>query len=368
MRRLAAAAPGLVLAGLLLAGLPASAQADWPRATPESQNVSADGLAAMDAAVRDGAYQKITSVLIARHGRLVHEAYFDAGGAEARRNTRSVTKTVTAMLVGAAVARGDLPGVQAPVAPFVADHGPFDHPDPRKDGVTVEDFLTMSSLLECDDDNSFSRGNEERMYLIEDWVKFAFDLPVRGFPEWSPRPEQSPYGRAFSYCTAGVVALGAVVQAATGEPLPDFAREALFGPLGIEGERWQMSPTGLAMAGGGLGLTSRDLLALGQLLLDGGRWNGRQVLPEAWVKAMTTPHASVGSGRGDYGYLLWLPTYQVGDRPHPAWMMSGTGGNKVIVAPDLDAVVVVTTENFGVRNPHGVTDALLTEHALAALR
>jgi CubicO group peptidase (beta-lactamase class C family) len=359
----------LLIGALALALLPcpALAQAAWPAAAPEEQGVSADRLAAMDAAIRAGEFEKITSVLVARHGRLVHETYFDETGAAARRNTRSVTKTVTAMLVGAAIARGDLPGVDAPVAPYIADHGPFDHPDPRKDRITVEDLLTMSSLLECDDDNQFSRGNEERMYLIEDWVKFAFDLPIKGFPAWAPKPEASPYGRAFSYCTAGVVTLGAVVQQATAEPLQDFARDVLFDPLGIHDPEWQISPAGLAMGGGGLGLTSRDLLALGQLLLDHGRRNGHQVLPEAWVAAMTSPHASVGGDRGDYGYLLWLPTYQVAGVAQPVWMMSGTGGNKVAIAPGLDAVVVVTTENFNVRNPHGISDKLIAEHALAAI-
>ncbi|MEJ6788245.1 serine hydrolase [Brevundimonas sp. BR2-1] len=358
-----------VLSALLLIALPAQArQADgWRRAAPEAEDASAEALAAMDAAVRAGTFQQITSVLISRNGRLIHEAYFDDGGAEARRNTRSVTKTVTAMLAGAAIARGDIGGVSTPVAPLIASWGPFDNPDPRKDAITVEDLLTMSSLLECDDDNSFSRGNEERMYLVENWVGFAFDLPVRGFPGWIPRPEASPYGRAFSYCTAGVTTLGAAIQSAAGEPLQDFARGALFGPLQIEGEEWQFSPTGLAQGGGGLGLRSRDLLKLGQLLLDGGRWNGRAVLPEAWVTAMTTPHARVDEQRGEYGYLTWLPTYTVGGRPLKAWSMAGTGGNKVVVVPELNAVVVVTTTNYRVRNPHGLADALITEHALAAL-
>ncbi|MET0272900.1 MAG: serine hydrolase [Phenylobacterium sp.] len=349
--------------------LSTAAQADpkWPAATPASQGVSAEALSALDAAVRAGTYQKVTSVLIARHGRLIHEAYFDDGGADLRRNTRSATKTVTAMLVGAAIADGRIASVAAPVMPFIAAHGPFDHPDPRKAAITIEDLLTMSSLLECDDENRFSDGNEERMYLIEDWVNFTFSLPIRGFPAWNPKPADRPYGRAFSYCTAGSATLGAVVQSAAGQPLQAFAQRSLFDPLGIEKPAWQLSPTGLAMAGGGLGLRSRDLLALGQLLLNRGRWEGRQVLPEAWVAAMTRPHVSIDPQRGDYGYLTWLPTYTVAGKPHAAWAMNGTGGNKVVIVPDLDAVVVVTTENFGVRDAHGLANALIADRALTAM-
>ena len=357
----------LAVSALLFIAPPVRAQTDgWRTAPPAGEGASADALTAMDAAVRHGDFQQITSVLISRNGRLIHEAYFDDGGAEARRNTRSATKTVTAMLAGAAVARGQLT-LETPVQPLLASWGPFDNPDPRKARITVEDLLTMSSLLECDDDNQFSRGNEERMYLIENWVKFAFDLPVRGFPAWMPRPENSPYGRAFSYCTAGTTALGAVIQSATSQPLQAFAHDALFAPLQITGEEWQFSPMGLAQGGGGLGLRSRDLLKLGQLLLDGGRWNGSQVLPETWVTAMTSPHASVDPQRGDYGYLTWLPTYTVAGRPLKAFAMAGTGGNKVVVVPALNAVVVVTTNNYDVRNPHGIADALISTHALAAL-
>jgi CubicO group peptidase (beta-lactamase class C family) len=345
--------------------------ADWATAPPAAEGLSAAKLDAMSTAIKAGQFQQITSVLIARHGNLVFEAYYDAkasgDGAEARRNTRSATKTVTAMLTGAAIARGALPGVNAPIKAYLKDRPPAANPDPRKDKVTVEDLLTMSSIAECDDDNQYSRGNEERMYLIEDWVGFYLDLPVRGFPEWSPKPEASPYGRSFSYCTAGVVTLGQVVQNAVKQPLPAFADAVLFKPLGIEAPHWQMSPKGLAMGGGGLGLRSRDLLKLGQLYANGGQWEGKTVLPAEFIKASITPHANARENT-DYGYLIWLQTFPGSDgNGHKAWVMSGSGGQKVAIVPDLDLVAVITTTNFGVRQPHAISEKLLAEHILAAV-
>ena len=142
-------------------------------------------------------YGQITSVVVSHRGEFVIEEYLE-GDVETLRNTRSCTKTVAGMLLGIAIERGLVPGVDATVAELLRERAVL-HPDPRKERITLEDLLTMSSCLECDDWNPFSAGNEERMYLVEDWVGFTFDLPIRGFPSWEPRPEDSPHGRSFSY-------------------------------------------------------------------------------------------------------------------------------------------------------------------------
>src|ERR1700732_1304540 len=308
------------------------------------------------ASIGGGAYKQITSVIVARGEHLLYEQYFDPSGAAALRNTRSATKTVTGILVGAAVDRGVL-RAESPVLAFFTDRLPVANPDPRKERITLEDILTMSSLLECDDENEFSRGNEERMYLVEDWVKFTLDLPIKGFPDWQPKPEQSPYGRAWSYCTAGATTLGPLLERATKQSVPDFAQAALFKPLGIESVKWQYQPLGSAMTGGGLQLRSRDLLKLGQLYLNGGRWQGRQVISEAWVRRSVSPHANAREDT-DYGYLWWLQTFHVNGRSIPTDGMYGTGGNKLVVLSDQGIVGAGATTNFKVAGAAALTDRL----------
>ena len=334
----------------------------WESATLESAGVSSSILHQMENVISAGEFKKITSIVLARNGKLVYENYFEGSGSSLR-NTRSATKTVASILVGLAIDKGLLQSVRALVLSFFQDKQPVKNPDPRKDKITIEDLLTMSSLLECDDSNQFSRGNEERMYVMEDWVKFTLDLPIKGFPGWTSRPENSPYGRSFSYCTAGAVTIGGILERATKMPLDQFAKKYLFDPLMISQAEWQYTPLGSASTAGGLGLRSRDLLKLGQIYLNMGTWKDNRIVSEDWVKTSTRPHVQVDE-QTEYGYFWWLKKYGASNEKVSAYCMLGNGGNKVCVFPSLDMVVVITSTNYNTRGMHEQTDKILSDYVL----
>jgi CubicO group peptidase (beta-lactamase class C family) len=288
-----------------------------------------------------GDFGAITSVVVSQAGTIVIEEYLE-GDATTLRNTRSCTKTVAGMLLGIAIERGRVPGVDTTVAELLPARSPRLYPDVRKEQISLEDLLTMRSCVECDDWNPFSAGNEERMYPREDWVQFALDLPIR-------------HGTEFSYCTAGVVLLGVALELGVGEPLAAFARRELFDPLEITDAEWQQTPLGQTSTAGGLLLASRSLLALGELCLRG----GDGLLPPSWIAASTTPHARIDD-ETEYGYLWWLRSY-AGER---SFFMSGFGGNRVHVFPGLELVAVITSANFDRRDAHAVSDRLLVERIL----
>ncbi len=345
----------------------AQTQNDWTNADPAQNGLSYAKLRALSAAVRTDQFKKIGSILFARHGKLVYEDYV-AGDADTLRDTRSATKTITGALVGIAITEGKLSGIDAKVLDLLPDRARhIQNPDPRKSAITIEDFLTMTSPLECDDWNDASRGNEERMYVVEDWAQFILDLPIRGRMHVGEKVEPPPYGRYFSYCTGGVFVLSEVLQKATGQRTDNYAQEKLFGPLGIRNVQWVYSPLNIPQTGGGLRFRTRDLAKIAQLYLDGGRWQGRKILNEDWVRNSTRPHARIDDAPTDYGYLWWLKSFKSGDKSYPAFFMTGNGGNKVVAIPQLDMVVVLTSTNFNTRGMHEQTEKLLTDYILAAV-
>lgn len=323
--------------------------------------------AELEARIAAGEFGTVTSVLILDDGAIVYEGYFNGADAATLHDTRSVTKTITGMVAGIAIGEGLL-RLDAPLAPLFADLAPFADPDPRKDAVTALDLLTMSSVMECNDWNEFSRGNEERMYLVEDWTGFFWDLPIRGFPAWTEPPGESPHGRAFSYCTAGVQLLGEAIGRTAGTDFTAYAEDRLFAPLGVSDFEWARNAQGQAHMGGGLRLTTRALARFGELQRLGGEWQGEMIFPRSWAAASVSEQAVIPGTDFGYGYLWWLAAPEGGDGPVEVAAMNGNGGNRVWVVPEFGLTVVLTKTDYNMRGMHEQAAALFEAFILPNLR
>jgi len=316
---------------------------------------------ALEAAIASGEAPKTHAILVMRDGRIAYEHYFGPGAAERLADTRSATKSITALAVGLAIDDGAIGGVDDSAFSYLADLAPFAHDGPAKRAITLRDLLTTSSALDCNDDDDASPGNEDRMHEQSRWTRWAVDLPT--LPDYAR--DASGLG-PWRYCTAGSVLLGQLVQRAGHEPVDRFIERRLFAPLGIERWEWARSPSGEAMTGGGLRLTARDLGKIAAMLAADGRWGGRQVVPAGWITEALTARRNAYPGL-EYGYLFWHHVFQTPCGGLPAWYMAGNGGNAIVVLRELRAAIVVARENFNTRGMHQQTQALLEKYVLPGL-
>ncbi|HTP39318.1 MAG TPA: alpha,alpha-trehalase TreF [Steroidobacteraceae bacterium] len=288
--------------------------------------------------VLDGTWKDVHSVLLYQRGHLVLEEYFYGYNRERTHQLRSATKSVVSAVVGEAVDRHALSGVDERVLPLLG-YATLANPDWRKSQITLGDLLTMSSGLECDDHNAQSQGNELVIDEQPDWVKATLDLPLTSDP-----------GTTAHYCSGGVAVVGRATENAVHARLPDYAQQTLFGPLGIKRRDWQWNYT-LTNANkeySQIHLRPRDMLKLGLLYSNGGRWHGRQVLSEAWVKASLAPQSRLEDT--DYGYFWWRPWLNVstpqGEQHVTINAAQGNGGQKIYLVPQYQLVAVFTAGDY----------------------
>ncbi|NVJ69912.1 MAG: serine hydrolase [Alphaproteobacteria bacterium] len=309
---------------------------------------SVDDIAAK---MRAGDYKGITGMVVSQNGQLLAEAYAPGYGMERRHDIRSATKSITALLVGELIADGTLKSVETKLSKILPEsfaHMPKD--DPRRD-ITVEDALTMRTGLACNDWVPASVGQEDKMYKTRDWGAFLWNLPMA-----------HERGEHFSYCTGGVVFLGRVIEKLAGKPVPEYAEERLFGPLKIEGAKWEKTPKGFTDTGGHLRLRLSDLHRLGQLVLAG----GEGLVAQKWLTEATTEKTTVYERRERYAYLWWLNAGIVKEQPLSLIYAHGNGGNFIFVVPELNLVAAFTGKNYG-KPTQFIPMQILTREIIPAL-
>lgn len=325
--------PALLHALLFACTVPCAA-ADPRCPAAASQTIDAAAVQALfDELERDPA-QDLRGVVVLRDGCVQAERYFNGDGPHTLRDIRSATKSITATLVGIAIDRGLIAGVDQPIARLLPPGMP-----PSQQGIRLSDLLTMRSGLDCDDDDPASLGNENRLDDSPAWLPFAYAVPMKHAP-----------GERYVYSSLNAFLAGAVVEQVSGMPLQRFAQQQLFAPLGITQFSWRRGPQGEGVGQGNLSLSTRDMARIGQLFLDGGRAGGRQVVPSAWVKAATSPLVGIAAQdpyADSYGYMWYLKQVDRGGRPVRVHFASGNGGNKIYFVPARQLVVAVTSTAYG---------------------
>jgi CubicO group peptidase (beta-lactamase class C family) len=298
----------------------------WKESTPEEQGVDSASLAdAIDYIVQKRL--PIHSMLVVRHGAIVVDAYFYPYDPAVPHDIASVTKSVTSILTGIAIDTGYVKSVKQPVLQLL-NTAPPAAVDPRRSRMTVESLLSMTSGMTCGAINAAHTAEAEldEMRHTPDWIRYAVNIPMRSEP-----------GSQFAYCSVNNHLLSAVITARTGESLEAFARRNLFDAMGIRQLLWPADPQGLSHGWGDLHLYPRDMAKLGYLYLHAGKWDGRQLVSEEWVRTSLEPHATVRAGVG-YGYSWWINVARESHIPEA----EGRAGQRISIVPDKDAVVVFT--------------------------
>lgn len=335
-RRLFIQQVSLGAAALSAAGLlPSNARAaldrskSLPRSEPEAQGVASAGILDFVNAV-ESARLNLHSYMLVRHGNVVAGGWWAPYSAESRHSLYSLSKSFTSTAVGMAVAEGRL-HLEDKVVSIFPDDVPPDI-SPNLAAMRVKDLLMMGSgHAEC------ALLNAHVSIATKNWVKAVLAQPVVFTP-----------GTHFVYNNGATFLLSAIVQKVTGRTVLEYLTPRLFEPLGIEGADWEINPAGINNGAWGLRVRTEDIAKLGQLYLQKGVWNGKQILPESWVAAATSKQIE-NSAPGDasarensdwaqgYGYQFWRCR-------HDAFRGDGAYGQYCLVLPNEDAVIAITSE------------------------
>jgi CubicO group peptidase (beta-lactamase class C family) len=321
----------------------------------------------------------IHAVLIERHGRIATEIYrrapdhpinvlyglwnpFSFGtdfNPETLHDVRSISKSVISLAFGIAQKQGKIKSLSDPVLQFYPELS--DLTQPNLHSVTLENLLTMSSGLQWDE--GALPNDETKLYWKENQARFVLDRPIAESP-----------GQAFHYNSGGNAVLADILSRSTGEPWLEFIKKNLFGPLEIKSWEWVNDFRGRPLAFTGLRLLPRDMLKVGRLALEHGRWKGRQIVPSEWITTSIQPHLSTGIKIEthppedlEYGYQWWTGTVHWKEKTLRWSAAFGNGGQRIFVIPELDATIVILAGEYNSHDINRIVNQLF-ENIVAALR
>jgi CubicO group peptidase (beta-lactamase class C family) len=313
----------------------------WEVSSLRDVGADVDAIEEVSGLIRDiDSYENVLSMAVVKDGKLVHEEY----SPYCQRNTlhwmASITKTVTSTLIGIAIDKGFIEGVDAKLyelLPQFAEH----FKDPEKKKIALKHIMTMTSGLMWNEQVSYNNpeNSEWQMVESEDWMNYVVSRPMRSEP-----------GTIFYYNTGGIHLLSAVIKKVSGLYAHQFAEKYLLHSMGIYAYQWNKDPMGYPCTGGtdgGIGLRTRDIAKFGWLFLKDGKWKGKQIISEKWVKEAPVTHVTT-KGRGRSYAFNWMTGNRTINGKRFGYIASfGYGGQTLYIVPEYDLIIVFTCELSG---------------------
>ncbi|MFN1835459.1 serine hydrolase domain-containing protein [Balneola sp. MJW-20] len=263
----------------------------------------------------------LRTLIVQKKGQILLKETFRGGGSDQPYNLKSASKSIISLLTGIAVDKGFIDSVETPISVYFEDYF-RENPDPRKEAITVKDLLTMRTGLE-----TTSFYNYGRWVISDNWVEFQLNQPFEDVP-----------GGDMVYSTGTTHLLSVIISKASGMSTREFANRFMFGPMNITVGGWDKDPQGYYMGGNNLALSPNDLLKIGQMLLNGGIWEGERILSTNWLQQSFQIYTRSNFNPYDYGYLWWI----IDRQNTPVIFAWGFGGQYLFMLPEYDAVVVIT--------------------------
>lgn len=301
-------------------------------------------------------YKNVTSIVAIKDGKILIEEYFNGANRNTLHDTRSVGKSFASTLLGIAIKDKFIKSETQTLKEFY-NLKSFQNYSASKDSITLKSLLTMSSTFEGSDINSESIGHEENMYPTKNWVEFTLNLPINNTKKLN---------KQWDYFTAGCIVLGDIIHKSVPNGLEKYAQEKLFRPLKITKYKWQFTPQKVANTAGSLQLNSLDYAKFGQLYINQGTWNGKQILSKGWI-AESMSHQIAISDDEFYGYLFWNKTYKLNGKDYEVYYSSGNGGNRIFIFKDQPIVIVITSTAYNTPYGEKQVEKIMQEYLIPAI-
>jgi len=281
-------------------------------------------------------FKNVESIIVFSDGKLKFEKYYNGNKRDSLHLIQSQTKSIMALLMGIAIDKGFVENENVPVKFYFPEY--FSNGDKLKSGVTIRDLLTMTAGFAWEEMIPFDDPNNDNANMFEsgNWLQYSLSRPMATEPF-----------KEFKYNSGCPMIVAGIIEKATKMKLDDFADKYLFGPLKINRYTWLKDRAGFCHAGGGLSMLPADVVKIGILVSNNGKWDSKQVVTEEWIRKVTISYISTSFDTSGYGYFWWIRDMRI--RENKTIMMAsaeGAGGQKLYVFPDYKLIIAFTEHNY----------------------